>query len=65
MTNTEKERISLVAFHNPDNSITLQPLPEVIGGGKPNYGSMSYQEFMKVFFNRKLEGKSMIDLLRV
>jgi hypothetical protein len=65
MTNTEKARISLAAFHGPENSITLQPLPDVIGDGKPNYGSMSYQEFMKVFFERKLEGKTMIDLLRV
>jgi isopenicillin N synthase-like dioxygenase len=65
MVNTEKERISLAAFHGPDNSITLQPLLEIIGDGKPNYGCMSYQEFMKVFFSRRLEGKSTIDLLRV
>ncbi|KAJ4744347.1 2-oxoglutarate (2OG) and Fe(II)-dependent oxygenase superfamily protein [Rhynchospora pubera] len=30
MINTENPRISLVAFHGPDNSIMLQPLPEVV-----------------------------------
>ncbi|XP_078176655.1 2-oxoglutarate-dependent dioxygenase 11-like [Carex rostrata] len=65
MINTEKERISVVAFHGPDNSIMVEPLAEVIGNGKPNFGSMNYQEFMKVFFDRKLEGKSMVDMLRV
>jgi isopenicillin N synthase-like dioxygenase len=65
MANTVKERISVAVFHGPDNSITVQPLPEVIGDGKPNFRSIGYQEFMKVFFENKLEGKSMLDLLRV
>ncbi|KAF3340198.1 S-norcoclaurine synthase 1-like protein [Carex littledalei] len=65
MINTEKERISLVAFHGPDNSLMVEPLAEIIGNGKPNFGSMNYQEFMKVFFDRKLDGKSMVDMLRV
>ncbi|KAJ4800239.1 2-oxoglutarate (2OG) and Fe(II)-dependent oxygenase superfamily protein [Rhynchospora pubera] len=65
MTNTQHPRISLVAFHGPDNSLMLRPLPEVVGDGKLNYGSMSYQEFMKAVFNKKLEGKSVIEKLKL
>ncbi|KAJ3706704.1 hypothetical protein LUZ61_010409 [Rhynchospora tenuis] len=63
--NTENTRISLAAFHGPDNSIMLRPLPEVVGDGKPNYGSMSYQEFMKAYFEQKLEGKNILDMLKI
>ncbi|KAJ4800238.1 2-oxoglutarate (2OG) and Fe(II)-dependent oxygenase superfamily protein [Rhynchospora pubera] len=64
MINTQHPRISLVAFHCPDNSLMLRPLPEVVGDGKLNYGSMSYQEFLKAIFNKKLEGKSVIEKLK-
>ncbi|KAJ4759409.1 2-oxoglutarate (2OG) and Fe(II)-dependent oxygenase superfamily protein [Rhynchospora pubera] len=53
MVNTENARISIAAFHNPNNSIMLGPLPELIRDGKPNYGSTSYPEFMKAYFDRK------------
>ncbi|KAJ1702278.1 hypothetical protein LUZ63_002057 [Rhynchospora breviuscula] len=65
MINTQHPRISLVAFHGPDNSLMLRPLPEVVGDGKLNYGSVSYQEFMKALFNKKLEGKSVIEKLKL
>ncbi|KAJ1702279.1 hypothetical protein LUZ63_002058 [Rhynchospora breviuscula] len=62
---TENARISLASFHSPDNSIMLRPLPEVIGDGKPNYGSISYQDFMKAYFDKQLEGKSVVDMLKL
>lgn len=67
MINTEKERISLAAFHfhNPDNSAMLHPLPEVVGDDKPNYRSIRYDEYMNAYLNQKLQGKSMIDTLRL
>ncbi|KAJ3680601.1 hypothetical protein LUZ60_016879 [Juncus effusus] len=62
--NTEKERISIAAFHGPDEHTILQPLPEIVGDGKVKFKSISYLEFMKMYFASKLDGKNQLDVLR-
>ncbi|KAJ3679677.1 hypothetical protein LUZ60_017688 [Juncus effusus] len=63
--NTEKERISIAAFHSPDQNITLQPLPEIVGVGKVNFKSISHKGFMRAFLDSNLDGKSQLDMLRL
>ncbi|KAJ3680597.1 hypothetical protein LUZ60_016875 [Juncus effusus] len=63
--NPEHARMSLAAFHGLDQHSTLQPLPEIVGDGKMNFKTVGYQEFMKMFFAAKLDGKSLLDMLRL
>ncbi|KAJ3680600.1 hypothetical protein LUZ60_016878 [Juncus effusus] len=63
--NTEKERISIAAFHTPDQQIILEPLPEIVRDEKINFKSIIYQEFIKKFLNTELDGKSQLDMLRL
>ncbi|KAJ3706702.1 hypothetical protein LUZ61_010407 [Rhynchospora tenuis] len=65
MVNTENARISVAAFHSPNNSIMLGPLPELVREGKPNYGSTSYLEFMNAYFEQKMKGKRAVDMFKI
>ncbi|KAK9096242.1 hypothetical protein Sjap_021739 [Stephania japonica] len=63
----EKERISVAAFHETHESVEIGPLPElIINGETAKYRSVkNYDEFEKIFLSRKLDGKSLLEFLRL
>lgn len=65
VVNNEKERISIAAFHSPNLSADICPLPELVKDNRPLFKSVSHREFIKMIFNKKLDGKGLIDQLKL
>ncbi|XP_074326896.1 S-norcoclaurine synthase 1-like [Apium graveolens] len=63
VVNNEKERISIAAFHSPNLSTDICPLPELV---KDNmFKTVSHQDFIKMVFNKTLDGKGLLDQLKL
>jgi len=65
VVNPKKERISIAAFHYPNFGELISPLPELVAGGTKLYESLSVEELMKHIFSSKLDGKSLLDRLKL
>ncbi|KAJ8511665.1 hypothetical protein OPV22_002099 [Ensete ventricosum] len=63
--NVKEERFSIAAFRGPREDSVVGPLAEIVKGGKPKYVSMSYGEFMKTYFSAKLEGRRLMESLKL
>ncbi|CAL9204529.1 unnamed protein product [Musa hybrid cultivar] len=64
--NTKEERVSIATFHGPrEYSAMVGPLAEIVKGCKPKYVSMSYGEFMKAYLSTKLEGRKLMESLKL
>ncbi|CAD5195354.1 2-oxoglutarate-dependent dioxygenase 11-like [Musa acuminata AAA Group] len=63
--NAKKERHSIATFHGPREDLMVGPLSEIVKECKPKYVSMSYKEFMKTYFSAKLEGRSLMESLKL
>ncbi|KAK9092825.1 hypothetical protein Syun_027736 [Stephania yunnanensis] len=63
--NKEKERLTVATFHQTNGSVPIGPLSELIHKGESaKYNTISYDMFEKLFFSRKLYGKSLLDRLK-
>ncbi|KAH7687633.1 (S)-norcoclaurine synthase protein [Dioscorea alata] len=65
VTNTEKERFSVAAFHGPNTNATVGPHPELVLKDEPFYRSLDYESYMKLFFSSKLDGKSFLGRMKL
>ncbi|KAF3323160.1 S-norcoclaurine synthase 1 [Carex littledalei] len=65
VVNTMKERISIGTFQIPYRFCTVGPLPEVVRGGKENYKSLPYIEYIKGYFSNKLKGRSYMESFKI
>ncbi|KAM0935579.1 putative (S)-norcoclaurine synthase [Dioscorea sansibarensis] len=65
VTNTEKERFSIAAFHGPNTDATIGPHPELVSKGEPLYKSMDYESYMKLRFASKLDGKNFLGRMKL
>ncbi|CAL9204527.1 unnamed protein product [Musa hybrid cultivar] len=65
MINAKVERLSIATFHGPREDSVIGPLAEIVKGYKPKYVSMSYKEFMKAYFSTKLEGRRLMESLKL
>ncbi|KAK8944438.1 S-norcoclaurine synthase 1 [Platanthera zijinensis] len=65
VVNSEKERLSVAAFHALNFGDTVGPLPETVKGEKVLYKSLEYEEYTKMFYASKLEGKSVIERMKL
>ncbi|CAL9781016.1 unnamed protein product, partial [Musa acuminata subsp. burmannicoides] len=63
--NLKEERITIAALHGPREDSVIGPLTEIVKGCKPKYVSMSYGEFMKIYFSTKLEGRRLVESLKL
>ncbi|CAD5195352.1 unnamed protein product [Musa acuminata subsp. malaccensis] len=63
--NAKKERHSIATFHGPRKDSVVGPFAEIVKGCKPKYMSMSYREFRKAYFSTKLEGRRLIERLKL
>ncbi|PKA60065.1 S-norcoclaurine synthase 1 [Apostasia shenzhenica] len=66
MVNIEKERLSIAAFHTVNFGDIVGPIPEMLEeGDHVRYKSLEFQEYMKQFYKSRLEGKSLLDRMKV
>ncbi|EEF34712.1 Flavonol synthase/flavanone 3-hydroxylase, putative [Ricinus communis] len=65
VVNPEKERLSIAAFHNPDIKTMIGPLGDLVKGKKPNYKTITHEEFVKLVVTSKLDGKLLVGHMKV
>ncbi|XP_039121314.1 codeine O-demethylase-like [Dioscorea cayenensis subsp. rotundata] len=65
VTNTEKERFSIAAFHGPNTNATIGPHSELVLEDEPLYKSLDYESYMKLFFASKLDGKGFLGRMKL
>ncbi|TKY69490.1 SRG1 protein [Spatholobus suberectus] len=64
--NSEKERISIAAFHSARLNAVIGPAQSLITPERPAaFNSISVEDFYKGYFSRELQGKSYIDVTRI
>lgn len=62
--NSEKERISIAMFFNPNFEAYVGPHPALLIHQKPIFKTMSMKEYVNGFFSRRLRGK-FLDSMRI
>ena len=56
----------MAAFHNPSMKGDIGPIPDLIKPGVPvRFQHISAADYFKGLFNRALDGKSYIDVMRI
>ncbi|CAH8391763.1 unnamed protein product [Eruca vesicaria subsp. sativa] len=66
VVNSEKERLSVAAFHNLGLGKQVGPLRSLVERSKAAFfKSVTIEEYIKGFFSRKLDGKSYLDVMRI
>ncbi|KAJ4777723.1 2-oxoglutarate (2OG) and Fe(II)-dependent oxygenase superfamily protein [Rhynchospora pubera] len=63
--NPEKERLSIAAFHSPSLHALIGPLTELVESGDEIYKTVDHENYMRLFFSSKLEGKKFLDQMRL
>lgn len=64
----KQERLSVAAFHSPNIHAIIGPLNEITAredGEDEAYKTLDHENFMKLFFATKLEGKSFLDRMKL
>ncbi|KAL0738952.1 hypothetical protein Bca4012_015162 [Brassica carinata] len=66
VVNSEKERLSVAAFHNMGMGKKVGPLRSLVERQKAAlFRSVTIEEFLKVLFSRELDGKAFLDVWRI
>lgn len=66
IVNSEKERISIAAFHNPSMESIIGPAPSLVTPTTPaRFRKISYGEYFKGYLSQELRGKSFLDSIRI
>ncbi|PWA86604.1 S-norcoclaurine synthase 1 [Artemisia annua] len=65
VVNFEDERLSIAAFHSPGIEAMIGPLTELIKDNTPKYKTIGSEDYLKLIINSKLDGKSLIDQMRI
>ncbi|KAL5973664.1 hypothetical protein ACLOJK_030318 [Asimina triloba] len=63
--NTEKERLSIVAFHSLNLKAGIGPLADLVKDGEARYKSLSNEEYIRLMISRKLDGKNNVDAMKL
>lgn len=65
VVNTREERMSIATFHSGKFGTTYGPLDEVVGDEEARYRSVSVEEYTKLVFSSKLDGKNIMDAMKI
>ncbi|KAJ0989978.1 hypothetical protein J5N97_008334 [Dioscorea zingiberensis] len=65
VVNTERERMSIATFHNPRFDAKVGPLPETLEKNERYYKTISLHEYIRMIFSFKLEGKNILDYMKL
>ncbi|XVF13561.1 hypothetical protein REPUB_Repub08aG0217800 [Reevesia pubescens] len=63
--NPDKERLSIAAFHSPNMSTKIGPLPDLVKAKEAQYRTLSHEEFIRLTISSKLDGKGLLDQLKL
>ncbi|XP_041028794.1 protein SRG1-like isoform X2 [Juglans microcarpa x Juglans regia] len=64
--NSSKERLSIATFYSSKLDSELGPAPSLVGPHNPaNFRRVPAEKYFKDFFDRKLNGKSYLDFMRI
>ncbi|KAF5180432.1 2-oxoglutarate (2OG) and Fe(II)-dependent oxygenase superfamily protein [Thalictrum thalictroides] len=65
VVNSEKERLSIAAFHGPSYGTRIGPLPDLLKDNQEKYKTLSHDEYLRQVITTKLDGKSLLDDMKV
>ncbi|KAE8661864.1 S-norcoclaurine synthase 1 [Hibiscus syriacus] len=65
VVNQEKERLSIAAFHSPKKGTQIGPLPDIVKKNKALYKTMPLEEFLTLRLSRKVNGKLLLDQVKL
>ncbi|XP_059656744.1 S-norcoclaurine synthase 1-like [Cornus florida] len=65
VVNSEKERLSIAAFHSPNLRAVVGPLPDLMKENGANYKTLSSEDYMRLVISTKLDGKSLVDHMKI
>ncbi|KAG8382478.1 hypothetical protein BUALT_Bualt05G0081400 [Buddleja alternifolia] len=65
VVNFEKERLSIAAFHSPNVTANIGPLPDLVKKSAEKYKTLSHQEYLKQVMATKLDGKSLLEHMKI
>ncbi|XP_020204544.1 protein SRG1 [Cajanus cajan] len=66
IVNSEKERISIVAFHRPQQNKVIGPIPSLVTTERPAlFKQIVAGDYYKIYFSRKPQGKTCLDVMRI
>ena len=73
LVNPEKQRLSIAAFHSPDLTTVIGPLPDLVNNNnnnnnnnvKAHYKTITHHDYVRLIVGTKLDGKSTLDLMKL
>ncbi|XP_022718088.1 S-norcoclaurine synthase 1-like [Durio zibethinus] len=63
--NPDKERLSIAAFHSPNVSTKIGPLPDLVKTSKAGYRTIPHEEFVRLTISSRLDGKGLLDQMKL
>nr|CAB3471000.1 unnamed protein product [Digitaria exilis] len=66
VVDTERERMSIAAFHSPSIHATIGPLSELVADQEMTmYKTVDHESFLRFLFSAKLDGKSLLQRMKL
>ncbi|CAI9095465.1 OLC1v1031420C1 [Oldenlandia corymbosa var. corymbosa] len=65
LVNSQKERISIAAFHSPSAEAKIGPQPDLLKENGAKYKTVSYEEYVKMYLGSRVNGKRMLDTVKI
>jgi isopenicillin N synthase-like dioxygenase len=67
VVNARHERVSMAAFHSGRFGETFGPLEELLvgGGSEARYKTVAVEDYVKLVFSSKLDGKNIMDSMKI
>lgn len=65
VVSAKKERLSIAAFHSPNLTTKIGPLPDLVKTTKTEYKTISHEEFVRLTISSKLDGKGLLDQMKL
>ncbi|CAI9095467.1 OLC1v1031422C1 [Oldenlandia corymbosa var. corymbosa] len=65
VVNFQRERLSMAAFHGPNMTAKIGPLQEFAKENGAKYRTLDNEDYIKLVIKSKLDGKSLLDQLRI
>ena len=65
VVNSEKQRLSIAAFHNVELTNMIGPLPDLLKDDIPKYKTISHGDYLRLVVSTKLDGKSLMDQMKL
>ncbi|KAL3499846.1 hypothetical protein ACH5RR_038939 [Cinchona calisaya] len=65
VVNFKNERLSIAAFHSPNISTKIGPLPDLVKENGANYKTLEHEDYLRLVVTSKLDGKSLLEFMRI